>query len=182
MRITVGNGVVELVRGDITAQEVDAIVNAANTALIGGGGVDGAIHSKGGPSIMQECRRIGGCPTGKTVITNAGKLPARKVLHTVGPVWRGGGNGEPKLLASCYRTALTLARDNGLNSVAFSSISTGVYGYPVNEAAAIALNTIFDFMKTPGNDIPSLVRMVLFDEKTYIAYEDALKHMMQDRT
>lgn len=172
MRKTIGGGMLELVQGDITLQEVDAIVNAANSALAGGGGVDGAIHRRGGPEIMAECRKIGGCPTGQTVMTTAGRLPAKKVLHTVGPIWRGGGAGEVELLASCYRTALTLARDNELNSVAFASISTGVYGYPVKKAAAVALSAIAVFMQE--NPQPALVRMVLFDESTLAAYEEVM--------
>ncbi len=168
MRLDVGEGVLELIQGDITLQDVDAIVNAANSRLAGGGGVDGAIHRAGGPSIMEECSLIGGCPTGQTVITGAGALPCRHVLHTVGPVWRGGGAGEAELLASCYRTALTLAAERGCESVAFSSISTGVYGYPVEEAAAIALGEILCFLHAGGE--PRLIRMVLFDEKTYAAY------------
>ncbi len=168
MRLDVGDGVLELVQGDVTLQDVDAIVNAANSRLAGGGGVDGAVHSRGGPSIMEECRLIGGCPTGQTVITGAGNLPCAYVLHTVGPVWRGGDGGEPELLASCYRTALALAKERGLKSVAFSSVSTGVYGYPVEKAAAIALGEIICFLHTGAE--PRLIRMVLFDEKTYAAY------------
>lgn len=169
----IGSRTLELVQGDITAQEVDAIVNAANSRLAGGGGVDGAIHKKGGPSIMEECRRIGGCATGQTVMTNAGKLPCKYVLHTVGPIWRGGRNGEAELLASCYRTALELARDHGLDSVAFASISTGIYGYPVNKASGVALGEIISFMEK--NETPALVRMVLFDKRTFDAYSSALR-------
>ena len=172
MRMQLGNGFLELVRGDITLETVDAVVNAANSALVGGGGVDGAIHRRGGPKIMEECRRIGGCPTGQTVMTTAGNLPAKNVLHTVGPVWRGGETGEPDLLASCYRTALELARDNDLQSIAFPSVSTGVFGYPVDKAAAIALRVIRDFMVE--NDLPKRIRMVLFDEATFEAYRKAL--------
>ncbi len=173
MRVESGHGVIELVLGDITKQAVDGIVNAANAALAGGGGVDGAIHRAGGPSIMEECRAIGGCPTGQTVITGAGRLPAKYVLHTVGPVWHGGGHGEAELLASCYRTALELARDNGLKSLAFASVSTGIYGYPVTQAAAIAIREIAAFLA--DNDQPSLVRMVLFDQHTYDAYAAAVE-------
>ena len=179
MRARVGECVLELQQGDITLQEVDAIVNAANSALAGGGGVDGAIHRKGGPSIMEECRKIGGCPTGQTVLTGAGKLPCKYVLHTVGPIWRGGTAGEPELLASCYRTALGLARDQGLASVAFASISTGVYGYPVDLAAEVALGGIIAFLEM--NKTPKLVRMVLFDEKTFNAYGDVLREKGSDR-
>lgn len=172
MKTRMGNGVLELTRGDITREAADAIGNAANAQLVGGGGVDGAIHRAGGPAIMDECRRIGGCPTGGAVMTGGGKLPAGKVLHMVGPVWHGGGRGEPELLASCYRTALGLARDAGLRSVAFPSVSTGVYGYPVDRAAVVALAAIRDFLE--HNDLPDLVRMVLFDERTLRAYEKAL--------
>lgn len=167
-----GTGTLELRRGDITRETVDAIANAANSRLAGGGGVDGAIHRAGGPAIMKECRAIGGCPTGQTVATTAGRLHAKKVFHTVGPVWSGGGRDEAALLASCYRTSLTLARDMGFESIAFPSISTGVYGYPVEPAAVIALKTIADFLEK--NDRPRLVRMVLFDDDTYAAYEAAL--------
>ncbi len=173
MRAALGKGVVELVQGDITEQRVDAVVNAANARLAGGGGVDGAIHRRGGPSIMAECRAIGGCPTGSTVITGGGKLPCRFVLHTVGPVWRGGGDGEPDLLASCYRTALALAAERGLASVAFASISTGVYSYPVDKAAAVAIGEIAAFLEE--NAVPGLVRMAAFDGKTLAAYEHALR-------
>jgi O-acetyl-ADP-ribose deacetylase (regulator of RNase III) len=162
----------ELVRGDITRERVDAIVNAANSRLIPGGGVDGAIHSAGGPEIEAECRKIGGCGTGMTCATTAGKLHARRVLHTVGPIWRGGGHGEAELLASCYRSALELARAENLRSIAFPSISTGVYAYPVDQAAAIAVATIVAFLE--NNAIPEAVKMVLFDAATYAAYREAL--------
>jgi O-acetyl-ADP-ribose deacetylase (regulator of RNase III) len=125
--------------GDITREDVDAIVNAANSALRGGGGVDGAIHRAAGPTVMEECRRIGRCPTGSAVITNAGKLKAKKIIHAVGPVWRGGGSGEAELLKSAYESSLVLARENGLKTIAFPAISTGVYGYPIEDATGIAL-------------------------------------------
>ena len=132
----------EVFEGDITTLKVDAIVNAANEALAGGGGVDGAIHSAAGPELLQACRSIGGCPTGEAVITPGFKLPSANVIHTVGPIWRGGQSGEPELLASCYRASIQLAETHGLRSIAFPSISTGVYGYPLEEAAAVAVRTV----------------------------------------
>ncbi len=176
MQARFGRGILELVAGDITLQEVDAIVNAANSALAGGGGVDGAIHRRGGPRIMQECRQIGHCPTGQTVLTGAGDLRARYVLHTVGPIWRGGEHGEAELLASCYRTALELAREHACRTVAFPSISTGVYGYPLALAAAVALGEIAAFLAV--NAVPGLVRMVLFGDEAFSAYRRALEGIL----
>ena len=175
-----GSGTIRLVRGDITKESTDAVVNAANESLLGGGGVDGAIHRAGGPAILEECRAIrarqGGCPPGEAVMTTGGRLPARFVIHTVGPVWRGGDQGEPAILASCYRNALRLAAEKGLRSVAFPSIGTGAYGYPVGKAAAIALSTVAMFLaKEEG--APPRVRFVLFDEETLRAYRESLKSL-----
>ncbi|TCZ74541.1 O-acetyl-ADP-ribose deacetylase [Flaviaesturariibacter aridisoli] len=159
----------QIIRGDITKQPVDAIVNAANSSLLGGGGVDGAIHRAGGPKILEECRalvaRQGGCATGEAVITGAGNLPAKYVIHTVGPVWNGGGKGEAEKLASCYRASLKLAEENGCRSIAFPNISTGVYGYPKPEAARIAVRTVLDFLKEKGSRMQVL--FVCFDEENY---------------
>ena len=165
-----------LVLGDITRERVDAIANAANEGLMGGGGVDGAIHRAGGAAIMAECSAIrakqGGCPTGQAVITTGGNLPAKYIVHTVGPIWRGGNAGEVELLASCYRESLGLAVKYGIKTMAFPSISTGVYGYPVAQAAVIALNAVKQFLE--AHDGLDEVRFVLFDDVTYGAYENAL--------
>jgi O-acetyl-ADP-ribose deacetylase (regulator of RNase III) len=133
---------IELVEGDITEQRVDAIVNAANSTLLGGGGVDGAIHRVAGPDLLQECRKLGGCPTGEARITQAYRLPARYVIHTVGPVWRGGGHGEDEMLRSCYQYSFKLAEENRVKSIAFPSISAGAYRFPLQRASRIAINTI----------------------------------------
>jgi len=168
----VGNTRVELVRGDITDQETVAIVNAANTSLLGGGGVDGAIHRKGGPSILAECEKLGGCATGDAKITGGGKLKAQYVIHAVGPVYRDGGHGEPELLARTYRRSLEMVAEHKISSLSFPSISTGAYGFPINQAARIALRTVREFLREHSGI--ELVRFVLFSDADLAAYEAAL--------
>lgn len=163
---------IELTRGDITRERVDAIVNAANGSLLGGGGVDGAIHRAGGPAILAECRRLGGCATGDAKATTAGELPARYVIHTVGPVWQGGGRDEDALLASCHRRSLEVAAELACRSVAFPAISTGVYGFPVERAAPIALATVAEELERRPE--LELVRFVLFGDAAYAEFERAL--------
>jgi O-acetyl-ADP-ribose deacetylase (regulator of RNase III) len=171
----------ELVRGDITRLEVDVIVNAANSSLLGGGGVDGAIHRAAGPALLEECVRIarerrhiagGPCPTGDAVITGAGKLPCKRVIHTVGPIWRGGREGEANLLASCYRKSLLLARDKGLKTIAFPNISTGVYAYPKDKAAVIAMETV----RRTLEETPEIEKVIfaIFGEENYRIYSALL--------
>jgi O-acetyl-ADP-ribose deacetylase (regulator of RNase III) len=160
---------IEAVPGDITAEAVDAIVNAANSSLLGGGGVDGAIHRAAGPELLEACRALGGCPTGEAKATPGFRLPARWVIHTVGPLWRGGTSGEPALLASCYRRSLEVADELGARSVAFPAVSTGIYGYPSDAAAAVAVDTI---RSTPTS--VELVRLVAFDDATLRLYETRL--------
>ena len=166
---------IEIIRGDITKQAVDAIVNAANTSLLGGGGVDGAIHRAAGPELLAECRTLHGCRTGEAKITRGYRLPARFVIHTPGPVWHGGGSGEEALLASCYKSCLALAAENGCRTVDFPSISTGVYHFPLEKASRIAVSTIADFLKAH----PELerVRMVCFDGRTKAFYDRALEEL-----
>lgn len=175
MELTVGRARIEVVQGDLTLEKVDAIVNAANKSLLGGGGVDGAIHRAGGPAILAECRKLHGCDTGDAKITTGGNLKAEYVIHTVGPVYRGGTQGEAELLASCHRRSLEVALENGLETIAFPAISCGVYGYPIPEAARIAVGTVKEFLDTHvGID---LVRFVLFGPEVYRHFENALKEI-----
>jgi O-acetyl-ADP-ribose deacetylase (regulator of RNase III) len=180
MDLTINQTRLSLVQGDITKQATDAIVNAANSGLMGGGGVDGAIHRAGGPAIMEECRKIreqiGHLPAGKAVITTGGRLKAKHVIHTVGPIWHGGDRGEPELLASAYRESLKLADEKGLRSISFPAISTGAYGYPIEAAAKIALETAIDFAKQSRS--LDEVAFVLFDSYSYQFYADALRELM----
>ena len=172
----IGDATLELVRGDIVVQDVDAIVNAANTTLLGGGGVDGAIHRAGGPEILAECRRLGGCATGDAKLTGGGRLRARHVIHAVGPVYGDGRHGEDDRLASAYRRALEVAAAATLRSVAFPSISTGAYRFPIRDAAGIALRTVHGFLGSPGHGV-QLVRFVLFTERDLAVYEEMLGHL-----
>ena len=168
-------GKIQIILGDITKQSSDAIVNAANCSLLGGGGVDGAIHRAAGPELLAECRTLQGCETGKAKITKGYRLPAKYVIHTPGPVWHGGGHGEAELLASCYRSCLELAKEYGCKSVDFPSISTGVYRFPLEKAADIAIGAIADFLKS--NPEIERVRMVCFDEGTKAFYDRALARL-----
>ena len=165
-----------LVKGDITTMQTDAIVNAANSSLMGGGGVDGAIHRAGGPAILEDCRKIiakqGSCKTGEAVITTGGRLPAKFVIHTVGPVWNGGTNKEAQKLAGCYRNSLALAAKHSIHSIAFPNISTGIYGYPKQQAAAIAVQTVIDSL--PLHPVINKVYFVCFDEEKYHLYKEIL--------
>ncbi len=180
VEVTIGQVKLSITQGDITRQATDAIVNAANSSLMGGGGVDGAIHRGGGPAILEECKQIVSrqerLPTGKAVITTGGNLKARSVIHTVGPVWHGGTEGEAELLASAYHESLKLAAEKGLSSISFPSISTGAYGYPVARAAEVALLSVLAFLP----EVTSLreVVFVLFDPATYSSYCDALKKLV----
>jgi O-acetyl-ADP-ribose deacetylase (regulator of RNase III) len=180
MEVTINKTKVSIIQGDITKQDTDAIVNAANSSLMGGGGVDGAIHRAGGPAILEECKKIvaqqGRLPTGKAVITTGGNLKARYVIHTVGPVWHGGGN-ESELLKSAYYECLKVATENKLASVSFPSISTGAYGYPVDEAARIAASTVSSFLKEQVTSLKEVV-FVLFDSRTYQSYLSAFQEAM----
>ncbi len=173
MEKKIDGATVVLVQGDITEETTDAIVNAANEGLRGGGGVDGAIHRAGGPAIMEECRKIGYCPTGQAVVTTGGNLKARYVIHTVGPVYRGGNKGEAKLLESAYRQSLERASERGLKSLSFPAISMGVYGYPPGEGARVALRTVMAYLKEHKGI--ERVRFVLFDRKTFDVFKEALE-------
>ena len=170
---------IEIIQGDITKQAVDAIVNAANCSLLGGGGVDGAIHRAAGPELLAECRTLHGCETGRAKITKGYRLPAKHVIHTPGPVWRGGRHNEDALLSSCYRSCLTLAAENGCKTVDFPSISTGVYSFPLERAAGIAIRTIGECLA--GYPELERVRMVCFDSRTKAAYDAALREWETER-
>ncbi len=176
MRYAINHSAIELVQGDVTQQDTDAIVNAANSSLLGGGGVDGAIHRAAGPELLAECRTLGGCDTGDAKITRGYRLKAKHVIHAVGPVYRDGHHGEAELLASAYRRSLELAAAHHLQSIAFAAISTGVYGYPLQDAARVALRTIINFIQE--HDEPALVRMVLFDRRTFEVHQRVLEELL----
>ena len=181
--VSINQTKLSIIQGDITKRATDAIVNAANLSLMGGGGVDGAIHRAGGPAILEECKQIvsrqGRLPTGKAVITTGGNLKARFVIHTVGPIWHGGNQGEPELLASAYRESLKVAAENNLSSISFPSISTGAYGYPVAEAAKVAIRTVASFLKEQSTPIKEVV-FVLFDSATFESYSSMLRQIARE--
>ena len=174
---------IEVQQGDITKIKVDAVVNAANSSLLGGGGVDGAIHWAGGPAILEECRQIrarqGGCDTGEAVITTGGNLPAQYVIHTVGPVWSGGDNGEPELLANCYHNSLRIASEKQSQSIAFPNISTGIYGYPKPNAAQVAVQAVKDYLKDNETSLQRVI-FVCFDTENLKLYEEILNEWLSD--
>jgi len=175
MTITINNTEISLVIGDITRTDTEVIVNAANSGLRGGGGVDGAIHRAGGPVIMEECRKIGSCPTGNAVVTSAGNLPVRYIIHAVGPIYRGGNQGEDEALRSAYHESMERATENDVASVSFPAISAGVYGYPLDEAARIAVETVRDYLKEHSG--MERVQFVLFDQRTFDAFNRALESL-----
>lgn len=181
--VTINQTKLTIIQGDITQQATEAIVNAANSSLMGGGGVDGAIHRAGGPAILEECKQIvarqGHLPTGKAVITTGGDLKARYVIHTVGPIWHGGGAGETELLASAYRESLKLAAEKKLSRVSFPSISTGAYGYPVEKAARVALKAVISFLREKTTSIKEVV-FVLFDSRTLSTYASVLEEVRRE--
>ena len=183
--VTINQARLAIIQGDLTQQDTDAIVNAANPSLMGGGGVDGAIHRAGGPAILEECKQIisrqGRLPTGKAVITTGGNLKARYVIHTVGPIWHGGDKGESQLLSSAYQESLKLAAENNLASVSFPSISTGAYGYPVAEASKVAIRAAISFLRQGRTSIEQ-VRFVLFDSATLSSYSSALREILTTQT
>ena len=179
MKVRIKNSILELVEGDITKQKVDAIVNAANTSLLGGGGVDGAIHRAGGPAILEECKKIGGCPTGEAVTTTGGNLPAKHVIHTVGTVWRDGSHREPELLRNAYKNSLLQAEKNNLTSIAFPSISTGAYRFPIDKASHCALSTTIEHLKDKTN--LKTVRFVLFGTSAFEAYKSTLQQLLAEK-
>ena len=168
---------IEIIKADITTLKLDAIVNAANSSLLGGGGVDGAIHRAAGPGLLQECRELGGCKTGDAKITAGYNLPARYVIHTVGPVWNGGARGEPELLASCYRSSLSLAARNNVKTIAFPAISCGIYGYPIEEACEIAIRETVSFLSNEGS-IEKVI-FTCFDRDVYQAYQKAMERAVE---
>jgi len=176
MELKINKSILSLIEGDITRQDTEAIVNAANKSLRGGGGVDGAIHRAGGPKILEECIKIGGCETGEAVITTGGNLKARYVIHTVGPVYRDGLHNEPKLLENAYKNSLELASSRGIKSIAFPSISTGAYGYPLEEAAKIALGTAIKYLRE--RDDIGLVRFVLFGQNALEVYQKKVRELV----
>jgi len=182
VEVTINQARLNIIQGDITKQDTDAIVNAANSSLMGGGGVDGAIHRAGGPAILEECKQIvarqGRLPTGKAVMTTGGNLKARYVVHTVGPIWHGGDRGEPDLLASAYQESLKLAMENQLSSISFPSISTGAYGYPVDKASRVAIGVVIASLRHSLTSVKEVV-FVLFDSQTFRAYSSALKEIIE---
>ena len=182
VEVTINQAKLRIIQGNITKQDTDAIVNAANSSLMGGGGVDGAIHRAGGPVVLEECKQIvarqGRLPTGKAVITTGGNLKARYVIHTVGPIWHGGNKGEPELLASAYRESLKLAGEKHLYSISFPSISTGTYGYPIDKASEVAIGSVITSLRESITSVKEVV-FVLFDSQTFRAYSSALEKIVE---